>query len=183
MKMCGVEHTAFAKRFFAFVALAAMAVAFGAAAIKDGTDMTFEQLDALHPNGFDDAYIDSLRVDYQNRTAELRLSLRGNPPGSPNADDYERAVLLLDGFYYLVIEPPDADHLWYPVRSIQINGYPEDASQFPLFENLKPKLPTGAFCCRFYVHDWNAFIHVAARDAQLSWLEDGDRAKSRVAEP
>ena len=80
--------------------------------------------------------------------------------------------MLLRGFYYFVIEPPDADHLWYPERPVQVNGYPEDASQFPLFEHLKPKLASGAFCCRFYVHDWNAFVHVAARDAQFSLVGD-----------
>jgi hypothetical protein len=45
--------------------------------------MTFEELDALYPNGFDDAYIDSVGVNYQNRTAELQLNLRRNPPGGP----------------------------------------------------------------------------------------------------
>jgi hypothetical protein len=144
--------------------------------------MTFEELDQRFPNGFDDAEIISLTLDYQNRTAQLQLNLRGNPPDSPNRDEYQRAVLLLNGFYYFVIEPPDADHLWYPRRSIQVNGYPEDVSQFPLFEHLKPKLSGDAFCCRFYVHDWNSFIHIAAKDAQFSWVEDGARLKSVVSE-
>ena len=140
--------------------------------------MTFEELDALYPNGFDGAHIDSLCVDYQNRTAELQLRLRGNPPDTPNENEYRRAVLSLRGFYYLVIEPPDADHLWYPVRSIQINGYTEDSGQFPLFNHLKVKLAAGAFCCRFYVHDWNSFIHIAAKDARFSWVEGGNPPKS-----
>ncbi len=135
--------------------------------------MTFEELDQRFPNGFDDAEIISVALDYQNRTARLQLNLRGNAPDSPNCDEYQQAVLLLNGFYYFVIEPPDADHLWYPQRSIQVNGYAEDASQFPLFEHLRPKLSANAFCCRFYVHDWNSFIHVAARDAQFSWLAGG----------
>lgn len=144
--------------------------------------MTFEELDALYPNGFDDAAINGLRVDYQNRTAELELNLRGNPPDSPNEDEYRRAVLLLRGFYYFVIEPPDADHLSYPVRSIQINGYSEDANRFPLFEHLRASLSAGAFCCRFYVHDWNSFIHVAASDADFSWIEGGDRLESQASD-
>ena len=145
--------------------------------------MTFEELDALYPNGLDDAYVDSIRVEYQSRTAELHLNLRGNPPGSQNEDEYQRAILLLRGLYYLVIEPPDTDHLWYPVRSIQVNGYTEDAGQFPLFARLKARLSPAAFCCRFYVHDWNSFIHVAAADAQFSWVADGDGAKSAPSEP
>jgi|SRR5208337_1138082 len=139
--------------------------------------MTFEELDRRFPNGFDDAEITSLTLDYQTRTAKLELNLRGNPPESPNRDEYQPALLLLDGFYYFVIEPPDAGHLWYPQRSIQANGYPEDVRQFPLFEALMPKLSADAFCCRLYVHDWNSFIHVAAKDAQFSWVEGGARAK------
>lgn len=141
--------------------------------------MTFEELDTLYPNGFDDAHVDRLVVDYRNRTVEMQLNLRSNSPGGPNSNEYQQAVLLLRGFYYFVIEPPDADHLWYPERSIQVNGYPEDGGQFPLFGNLKPRFPSDAFCCRFYVHDWNAFIHVAAKDAQLSLVGDGAPAGLR----
>lgn len=143
--------------------------------------MTFEELDALYPNGFDDAHIDRLILDYQNRTVEMELNVRANPPDSPNSDEYQSAVLLLRGFYYFVIEPPDADHLWYPERSIQVNGYPEDGGQFPLLEHLRSNLPSDAFCCRFYVHDWNAFIHVAARDAQFSLT--GDKAEQVYESP
>jgi len=52
-----------------------------------------------------------------------------------------------------------------------VHGLPEDPSECPLLESLKPALPFGAFCCRFYVHDWNSFIHIAAENAQFSWLE------------
>jgi hypothetical protein len=133
--------------------------------------MTFDELDTLYPNGFADAEIVSLGLDYQKRTAELQLNLRGNQPDGPRCDEYRRAVLTLCGFYYLVIEPPDADHLWYPIRAVQISAYSEDAHQFSLFEHLKPTLPAGAFCCRFYVHDWNSFIHIAASEAQFSWAK------------
>ena len=145
--------------------------------------MTFEELDQRYPNGFVDAEITSLILDYQNRTATLYLNLRGNSPDSPDRNVYERAVLIAREFYYFSIEPPDPDHLFYPKRSrIEVNGYSEDPSQFPLFEQLKPKLSAGAFCCRFFVHDWNSFIHIAARDAQFSWVEDGARANPLVSD-
>jgi len=134
--------------------------------------MTFEELDALYPNGFDDAEIEKLVLDYRNRTVEMQVNLRRNLPDRSNCDEYQRAILLLRRFYYFVTEPPDADHLLYPERPIQVTGYPEDAKQFPIFEHLKSKLSSSAFCCRFYVHDWNSFIHIAASDAQLSWVGD-----------
>jgi hypothetical protein len=144
--------------------------------------MTFEELHQRFPNGLDDAEMTGIALDYQNRTAKLYLNLRGNPPDSPNREEYRRARLLLNGLYYLVIEPPDADHLWYPQRSIQVNAYPEDVSQFPIFGDLKSKLSGDTFCCRFYVHDWNSFIHIAAKDAQFSWVEAGANVKSEMSE-
>jgi hypothetical protein len=86
------------------------------------------------------------------------------------------------GFHYFVIEPPDTDHLSYPQRPIQVDGHPEDVSTFSLFEHLRPKLSGDAFCCRFYVHDWNSFIHMAAKGAQFTWVEGGIRVKSVVPE-
>lgn len=133
--------------------------------------MTFEELDQRFPNGFDDAEITSLTVDYQGRVVKIQLNLRCNLPDSSNRDEYTRAVLTVREFYYFSIEPPDADHLFYPGRSkITFDGLPEDPHTFPLFGHLKSKLPVGAFCCRFYVHDWNSFIHMAATDAEFSWL-------------
>ena len=77
----------------------------------------------------------------------------------------------MNRFYYFSIDPPDADHLTYREQKIQVDGLPEDPSKSPLFESLNPTLPAGAFCCCFYVHDWNSFIPIAAEDAQFSWVE------------
>jgi hypothetical protein len=143
--------------------------------------VTFEELEEKYPNGFYDANITSLNLDYKNRTAKLCLSLRGNAPDGPGRDEYKRAVLTVNGFYYFVIEPPDNDHLWYPQRPIQVTGHPEDVSLFPLSEHVKEKLSPDAFCCRFYVHDWNSFIHIAARNAELTWLADDLQANRRTS--
>lgn len=133
--------------------------------------MTFEALDERYPNGFVDAEISSLNIDYQSRTASVRLNMRGNPPDGPNSQEYSRAVLTVHEFFYFSMEPPDFDHQVYSKRGIQVDGFPEDPRQFALFERLKPTLPAGAFCCRFFVHDWNSFIHIAAENAELSWAD------------
>jgi hypothetical protein len=132
--------------------------------------MTFEELDQKYPNGFVDAEITALALDYKNRSATFHMNLRGNPPDGKDRDVYQRAVLIAREFYYVSIEPPDPDHLFIPKRSmVQVTGYPEDPEKFSLFDYLKPKLPKGGFCCRFFVHDWNSFIHIAAVDAELTW--------------
>jgi hypothetical protein len=134
--------------------------------------MTFEELDQRFPNGFDDAEITGLTIDYSTRKATVQLNLRGNLPEKPNSDEYRHAVLTLHRFYYFSIEPPDPDHLFSPERSkITVDGMPDDPHQFPLFERLRTTMPVGTFCCRFYVHDWNSFIHVAAQNAEFSWSD------------
>jgi hypothetical protein len=138
-------------------------------------DMTFEELDRRYDNGFVDAEITSVTIDYQSRTATLQMNLRGNQAASPNKQKYDRAVLAVHGFYYFAIEPPDTDHLSYGKRSeITVDGFPEDPGRFPLFEHMKTTLPIGAFCCRFFVHDWNSFIHIAAPNAEFSWAAGTD---------
>jgi hypothetical protein len=125
--------------------------------------MTFDELDRRFPNGLDDAEITALTLDYEEHVATVKLRLRTNLPESPDRDVYARAVLTVREIYYVSIEPPDADRLFGPKRKrITVDGLPEDAHDFPLFEQIKPKLPTGAFCCRFFVHDWNSFIHIGA---------------------
>jgi hypothetical protein len=132
--------------------------------------MTFEELDQKFPNGFSDAEITGIIIDYGKRTATLQLNLRGNPPDSPKRDHYAPALLTARGIYYLSLDPPDPNHLFGPDREkITVDGLPEDPHEFPLFEDLKLKLPVGAFCCRFFVHDWNSFIHIGAADANFSW--------------
>ena len=132
--------------------------------------MTFDELDARYPNGFNDAELRTVSVDYQNRTAELRLKMRGNPPDSKTANEYSEAVLQLAGLCYCSIEPPDSEHLWCPQRPVQVDGLPEDAADFPLLTYVQSKFGRDCFCCRLFVHDWNSFIHIAAAKAEFAWL-------------
>jgi hypothetical protein len=132
--------------------------------------MTFEEIDQKYPNGFVDAEIGSINIDYESRTAILRLNLRRNPPDSPNNQEYEPATLIVHGFYYCSIEAPSLAHISHVEKSgITVDGFPEDPSLFPPFEQLKTAFPAGAFCCRFFVHDWNSFIHIGAQKAEFVW--------------
>jgi hypothetical protein len=133
--------------------------------------MTFEELDSQYPNGFCDARITGIDIDYAKRTATVHLSLRRNMPESQDRDLYSRAVLTTRNFYYVSVEPPDSDHLFYPSNgNITVDGFTEDAEQFSLVKKLEGTLPVGAFVCRLFVHDWNSFIRIAAPEAELEWV-------------
>jgi hypothetical protein len=133
--------------------------------------MTLDQMFERFPNGLDDTEITNLTIDYKNRTATLLLNLRANPPDGPHRDEYSRAVLTVRGFYYFSIDPPDDEHLSTNRSKITMDAHEEDPLKFPLFAHVKSKLPADAFCSRFYVHQWNSFIHVAAPIAELELAE------------
>ena len=134
--------------------------------------MTFEQLEDLLPNGFHDAQIEKVAVDYAQRSASIVMQLLIGTPDSIDRDEYRRATLNISGLGYVAIEPPDPT---YPfMRSgaaLNVAGYPEDREKFPL-DALQPMMPKDITCYRFFVHDWNAFIHIAAKEIQLSWVEN-----------
>jgi hypothetical protein len=110
------------------------------------------------------------------------MNPRCNPAESPDRDLYEKVVLKASEVYYVSIESPDPAHLLDPEqKKITVDGLPEDPHDFSQFRHLKPKLPAGAFFCRFFVHDWNSFIHIAAAEAELSRvaLDKNEKANDR----
>jgi hypothetical protein len=130
--------------------------------------MTFDDLDARFPNGFVDAEITEIGLNYETRTATINLNLRTNVADSASANTYQKAILTIRAFYYFSVEPPDSEHLSSPLHSkIVVDGLPEDPNTFPLTVKMTDGIPAAAFCCRFYVHDWNSFIHVAGPEAEF----------------
>jgi hypothetical protein len=134
--------------------------------------MTFEELEHILPNGFHDAKIERVAIDYVQRSASVLMQLLTGTPDSVPDVDYRAATLTFTGLGYLVIEPPDPT---YPFmrRSAALNvaGYSEDPASFPC-DAILADAPVKLTRCRFFVHDWNAFVHVAAEGMELSWIDD-----------
>jgi hypothetical protein len=87
-------------------------------------------------------------------------------PAGPEREKYRRGRLELVGLEYLAIEPPDPR---YPYRQCG----PIDIDLCQADDELAGPRPhaEGGFAGRMFVSDWNAFIHFAAMDARLHWLE------------
>ncbi len=134
--------------------------------------MTLVELEDKLPNGFHDAKVHSLELDYEPGTAKFRLSLLiglpEDPPSTRNA--YQRATLHLTGFCFCSIEPPDPNYRFLPEgKPISADGCPEGLEKVSTFHELQKVLPTGAWIYRFFLHDSNSFLHIAARNATLEW--------------
>jgi hypothetical protein len=131
--------------------------------------MTIEQLEAELPNGLHDALLRSLSSDPTKRRAELVLDVWiGDLHSSEESERELRRPALLEllEVAYLITDEPDPRYPATKGAPVQIDvcGPDDDAE-------LARQVPAGGFAGRFFVTEWNAFIHFAAREARLTWLE------------
>jgi len=140
--------------------------------------MTLDELDHKLPNGFHDAEIFSLELDYPAGIAKFRLSLLVGWPEDPDPERqaYQEATMMVMGLCFCSIDPPYPGYPFHPDgRPICVSGDPAKPDHMPSLPELAAKFPAGTWCYRFFVHDWNAFIHIAARDVELTWV--GEKPK------
>lgn len=144
--------------------------------------MTFEDIDRQLPNGFHDARLRRIDINYADRTASLDMSFWVGDMDGPNREEYRDGTVSILGLCYYSIESPDPAYPFLRDRSaVDVAGYPEDPKTFPALDGLLPVMPRDVTCYRFFVHDWNSFIHIAAKDVQLSWAGDEARTGLRVS--
>jgi hypothetical protein len=145
---------------------------------KAGCPTTFEEID--NEFGFHDAFMHDLRIDFVNGTAVLHMALDFGDPDGPKREDYRVAKLQVSGLCFCSIDPPHTGGWDAPNRRYMPRGYPlgvggdsgKPGTRIPL-EALSQTPPLGISVYRFFVHDWNSFIIIAAKDVQISWLDGG----------
>jgi len=131
--------------------------------------MTLEELENALPNGLHDAEVQRIAVDYAERKATIELAVwvgeMSDPPERREA--YKTGRLEISGLVFLVMEPPVA----YRVESrITLDSVDPGRG---LDAELLASLPEGAFCHSFFVSQWNAFMHIGAKHAEMTWLNHG----------
>jgi hypothetical protein len=133
---------------------------------------SLKEIEDQLPSGFHDAYLEAVTVDFVANAARLDMQLSvGDPDAltSEERDAYRRATLWLTGLVYFVVEAPGPNGEWWAHDGLRIDaGDARDDSNPAAPRPLVP-LPNGVFAYWFFVSDWNAFIHVAARKAALEW--------------
>jgi hypothetical protein len=127
---------------------------------------TLWDIEAELPNGFHDSYLARLNIDFERRVATFDLELW---VGDSSSNDHETreatrtGQLVLDGLQYCVLDPPEPGS---PYAEGEPAWLVDISEPDPALTGPRP-LPPGAFAARFYVNQWNAFIHVAAMHAEL----------------
>jgi hypothetical protein len=133
-------------------------------------EMTFEQLEQSLPNGFHDAKLRAINIDYVTRASRLDLDLLvGDPEGGDqqSRNILRPAVVTVSGFDFCVIDAPDPAYPYatFPLTIDAISGQPEGS------EISLPPVTQGAFLFTIWINEWNAFIRIAALDLGMEWGE------------
>lgn len=126
--------------------------------------MTLEEIEQSLPNGFHDSTIAGVRLDYVQRTAEIDMELWMSGSDDEDIETYRPATLSITELIYFVIEPPGVPNISHAEPSLVDGGSSE--LERPAYRLPKP-LPADAFTYWFFVNNWNAFIHVAALNAEI----------------
>jgi hypothetical protein len=143
--------------------------------------MTFEEAEKTLPNGFHDAKIVRIVLDYASNALLMTLQILVGTPGQSDQEQYGTAELRANGLHFCFIDPPDPSYPFKPNgKPLGVSGAPE-SRESPVIEGLSAKLPEGASVYRFFADRWNSFIHVAASDIQISWDRNGRVAESLQA--
>jgi hypothetical protein len=131
--------------------------------------VNIDELEADLPNGLHDSLLRTFSSDLVARRAEFILDVWIGDRHSDATAERERrcgARLELLGLVYLVVDDPDPRHPSLERKPVQVDlcGADDDP------ERVR-QVPAGGFAGRFFVSEWNAFIHFAAQEARLTWLD------------
>ncbi len=146
--------------------------------------MTLEEISQSLPNGFHDAEVRRIVLDYSKRTMEMEADVWVGTMKSPpeTREAYRLARLTVSGLLFCAIDQPGVaarvddvptvDDIETMKAAPDPTGYcawstPEAITLRP---ELRSSMPAGTFLHTFYVFDWYSYIHVAAENAELEWL-------------
>jgi hypothetical protein len=130
--------------------------------------VNIDDLAAELPNGLHDALLRSFSSDSEKRRAEFVVDVWVGDLHSPVPSERELrrpARLDLLGLAYLVVDDPDPRYPATNASPVQIDTCNADDNP-----DLVRQVPAGGFAGRFFVTEWNAFIHFAALEVELTWL-------------
>jgi hypothetical protein len=128
---------------------------------------TIEQIELDLPDGFHDAKLCKLDVDYERGEAVMTIRAEVSNHHVTAETEYRRGELRIRGVRFLSMDVPrsisEPRLLWLDAGSGQPSTSPVEL----------PPLPSNCFLHWFFVNEWNGFIRLAASNAQFRWVDGG----------
>lgn len=131
--------------------------------------MNIDDIEEGLPNGLHDSLLRAYSSNPDQRRAEFVLDVWVGDLHSTITSEREchrRARLELLGLGYLVVDDPDPRYGPFDESPVQIDTCAPDDDA-----DRVRHVPPGGFAGRFFVTDWNSFIHFSALEARLTWID------------
>jgi hypothetical protein len=139
------------------------------------TAASIDDIERPLPWGLHDALLLRLSVDWTQ--GELALEARIMMTKNQDMDQLVRVRVL--GLVFCSVDAPQIEPArgYVPIREggLRINSGPGAAPSASL-----PAAPEGCFLHWIFVSDWNRFIHICGRHAELTWLEDSPKPSGSI---
>jgi hypothetical protein len=136
--------------------------------------MTFEKLEMELPNGFHDAEILNISVDFLNRSIVIGMNLHVSTPSDPDPERYRAGTLRVQSASLFFIEPPDPRYHFVPDGTpLDASGSSVRAGQDSAIDRLLAVLPPNSTPYLFFLDDWNSCLYLAGTSVEFSW-DDGE---------
>lgn len=129
--------------------------------------MTIGEIEANLPNGFHDATLNNIFIDYDTQRVVLSIEVNIGSPEDDN-ENFRTGKLTISGVLFCAIEPPDPKYAFQKAKGIWIADSGTVTSSMKNAYMIE-HLPKGVFFHYFFINEWNSFIFVAARDAVFEW--------------
>ena len=127
-------------------------------------------IEELLPNGFHDAFVHELRLDFIQLKVELVLDVLMACRGEPEDEGYKKCRLTLHDYAAAVLEPAVAYRGAKSPDGLEIDRTVFNEDDQRRIKEAGYKVPDGNFWLAFFVYDWNSRIVINARDATLEFL-------------
>jgi hypothetical protein len=132
--------------------------------------LILEELERSLPNGFHDAELTSLHVDYAKREAIVGLNIDFSTPeatGGSEEESYRPGRVVFSGLHFIAIDPPAPGYEYLGVSLIDSGmGQPRTNPR------EVPPLDEGVSLCWLFVVRWNGFVRIAAHNVTLQWADE-----------
>lgn len=130
--------------------------------------MNMSDVEDSLPNGFHDAILISMCVDYSPKVLRLVLDVCIDDFETDEIDRHRLGELTVSGLQYLAVEAP-RDHANGSELLIDMGKIGEPNA--PAHVVPPEHLAKGSFCYWIFVSNWNSFIYFAALDASWTWQQ------------
>jgi hypothetical protein len=141
--------------------------------------VTLEELEKTLPNGLHDSRVGRIAIDYEKRELTLDLEVWVGDMDSDAhelREAYRPGQVLIEGRLFAVLEPPHAEYPFLNSVGLTIDGCDMRKN---LSAELMDSLPADAFFRSLWVNEWNAFIHIGARNVELAWTGDSSAHRQK----